>query len=148
MDNNTAELLLALRMGLALLLYLFLGVAFYILWRGLHQNEKAPAKMRVPAQIIVEAGPEQGRRLALRAVTAIGRGQTNALPIHDVFASTHHALILWRDELWWLEDLESHNGTYLNDQRIVQPMPLASGDHIRIGETVLRFEIIVAEDGE
>jgi hypothetical protein len=140
MENVTAELLLALRFGLALLLYLFLGVAFYILWQGLRQHEKAPAIAHTPAHVVIEEGEEQGRRLSLRPVTAIGRSHTNILIIGDAFASNHHALILWRDELWWLEDLESHNGTYLNEQRITHPVPLTSGDRIRIGTTTLRFE--------
>lgn len=141
MENVTAELLLALRFGLALLLYLFLGVAFYILWQGLRQHEKTPVIAHTPAHVIIEEGEEQGKRLALRPVTAIGRSHTNILIIADAFASNHHALILWRDELWWLEDLESHNGTFLNEQRITQPVPLTSGDRIRIGATVLRFEV-------
>ncbi len=141
MGNATAELLLALRFGLALLLYLFLGVAFYILWQGLRQHEKTPVIAHTPAHVIIEEGEEQGKRLSLRPVTAIGRSHTNILIITDAFASNHHALILWRDELWWLEDLESHNGTFLNEQRITQPVPLTSGDRIRIGATVLRFEV-------
>jgi len=141
MENVTAELLLALRLGLALLLYLFLGVAFYILWQGLRQHEKTPTITHTPAHVVVEEGEEQGRRFSLRPVTALGRSHTNVLIIADAFASNHHALILWRDELWWLEDLDSHNGTYLNEQRLTQPLPLTSGDHIRIGATVLRFEI-------
>jgi hypothetical protein len=140
MENVTAELLLALRLGLALLLYLFLGVAFSILWRGFRHHEKTPVIAHTPAHIVIEEGEEQGRRLSLRPVTAIGRSHTNILIIADAFASNHHALILWRDELWWLEDLESHNGTFLNEQRIAHPMPLASGDRIRIGTTTLRFE--------
>lgn len=141
MENVTAELLLALRLGLALLLYLFLGVAFYILWQGLRQHEKAPVIAHTPAYVIIEAGDNHGKRLPVRPVTAIGRSHTNILVIADAFASNHHALILWRDELWWLEDLESHNGTFLNEQRITHPMPLTSGDRIRIGATVLRFEV-------
>ena len=141
MENVTAELLLALRLGLTLLLYLFLGVAFYILWQGLHQNEKAPVIAHTPARVIFEEGEDRGRRLPLRPVTAIGRSHTNIVIIADAFASNHHALILWRDELWWLEDLESHNGTFLNEQRIAHPIPLTSGDRIRIGATVLRFEM-------
>jgi len=141
MENVTAELLLVLRLGLAALLYLFLGVAFSILWRGLRQHEETPVIAHTPAHIIVEEGEEQGRRLSLRPVTAIGRSHTNILIIANAFVSNHHALILWRDELWWLEDLESHNGTFLNEQRIAHPVPLASGDRIRIGTTVLRFEI-------
>ena len=137
-----AEFLLALRLILALLLYLFLGVAFYVLWRGLKQNERDASSAPAPAQIVVEAGPDEGHRLTLRPVTAIGRADNNHLIINDPFASTNHAIILWRENLWWLEDLKSHNGTYANNERITQPVPLSSGDRIRIGETILRFDAV------
>ncbi|HOU13703.1 MAG TPA: FHA domain-containing protein [Anaerolineae bacterium] len=142
------EFLLTLRLALAALLYLFLVVALYVMWRGLRQNEKTPVRTQIEAQVVFEKGDEEGKRVILRPVTAIGRGATNVLPINDPFASTNHALILWREDLWWLEDLGSHNGTFLNDARISQPAPLTSGDHIRIGETVLRFEITKAAGGE
>lgn len=136
------EFLLVLRLVLAALLYLFLGVAFYILWRGLGQHKRETAVPPAPAQIVIEAGPDEGRRVALRPITAIGRAESSHLAISDPFASANHAIILWREDLWWLEDLESHNGTYVNDNRITQPVPLTSGDRIRIGETVLRFDTV------
>jgi len=142
------ELLLTLRLALAALLYLFLAVALYVLWRGLRQNEKSPGVNQTAAQVIIEQGDEQGKCVVLRPVTAIGRSAANVLPINDPFASTSHAMILWREDLWWIEDLESHNGTFLNDERVTQPVPLTSGDHVRIGETILRFEIINPTNGK
>jgi pSer/pThr/pTyr-binding forkhead associated (FHA) protein len=135
------ELLLALRLILALLLYLFLGVAFYVLWRGLKKNEKTAPAAHTPAYVTIEQGKDQRDRVVLRPVTGIGRASSNVLVVSDLFASTNHAIILWRENLWWLEDLNSHNGTYLNNEKVVQPLPLTSGDLIRIGETVIRFEI-------
>jgi pSer/pThr/pTyr-binding forkhead associated (FHA) protein len=76
----------------------------------------------------------------LRPITAIGRAENNPIVVDDPFASAHHAIIIWREDHWWLEDLDSHNGTYLNEARVTQPATLASGDRIRIGQTVLRFE--------
>jgi pSer/pThr/pTyr-binding forkhead associated (FHA) protein len=76
----------------------------------------------------------------LRSVTAIGRADDNTLVLQDPFASAHHALILWREGRWYLEDLDSHNGTYLNGKRLADPQPLASGDRIGIGQTMVRFE--------
>ncbi len=142
------EFLLSLRLALAALLYLFLVVALYVMWRGLRQNEQAPVSTQIEAQVIIEQGEEPGKCVLLRSVTAIGRGGGNVLPLTDPFTSTNHALILWREDKWWLEDLGSHNGTFLNDERITQPAALTSGDHIRIGETVLRFEIMKAVSGE
>ena len=143
---NTAEFLLALRLILAALLYLFLGMAFYVLWRGLKQNEREAPAAPAPGQIIIEAGPDEGLRMTLRPITAIGRAENSHLVINDPFASTNHAIILWREDVWWIEDLESHNGTYVNDERITKPTALASGDRIRIGETILRFDAICELD--
>lgn len=137
-----AEVLLGLRFALALLLYLFLGVAFYVLWHGLSQHEREAPAAHTPAQIIVEEGTNSGQRITLRPITAVGRAETNHLIIDDPFASTNHAMILWREDLWWLEDLESHNGTFVNGERITQPVPLTAGDRIRIGETLLRFDTV------
>jgi len=142
------ELLLILRLALAALLYAFLAVALYVLWQGWRHNEKPPAVTQPAAQVVIEQGEEEGKCVSLHPVTAIGRGAANVLPLSDPFASTRHAMILWRENLWWLEDLGSHNGTFLNDERITCPSPLTSGDHVRIGETILRFEILHAAQSE
>jgi len=137
-----SELLLALRLLMAFLLYGFLGVAFYILWRNLQEEASQVAAPPPVAHLIIEGeGEEKDSPLQVRPVTGIGRTPDNDLCLEDPFASGHHALILWREEQWWVEDLESHNGTYLNGEPISGVAPLASGDRIRIGETWLRFEI-------
>lgn len=136
-----AEFLLALRIALATLLYAFLGVAFYILWREIRRHEREPAAAHRPGVLTIEEGQDAGKSISLRPVTMIGRAEDNTLLLDDPFASTNHALVLWREGQWWLEDLESHNGTYLNGERIERPRPLASGDHIRIGSNLLRFTL-------
>ncbi|MBN1873443.1 MAG: FHA domain-containing protein [Anaerolineae bacterium] len=138
-------LLLILRLLLTFLLYAFLGIAFYTLWCGLRQNEHSAPAPQPTAQLVITAGNESGKHITLRPVMAIGRGEDNALILNDPFTSTHHALIVWREDQWWLEDLESHNGTLLNDARISQPTPLCPGDLICIGETVFRFEMEIEE---
>ena len=135
-----AEWLLVLRGLLVFWLYAFLAFAFYILWRGLKQEANhAPPPPR-PAWIVIESGEEAGQKLSLEPITAIGRAPDNTLVIHDAFASAHHLLLIWREGQWWIEDLDSHNGTFLNEERLRRPMPLAAGDEIRVGETKLRFE--------
>lgn len=132
--------LLILRVALALGLYAFLGLAFYVLWQGLRQNARGAAAPHVPARLVCEQGAEAGRVVELHEISAVGRAANNTVMIADAFASANHAMIVWREMAWWLEDLESHNGTYLNTERIAQPTALTFGDHIQIGETVLRFE--------
>ncbi|HNT76969.1 MAG TPA: FHA domain-containing protein [Anaerolineae bacterium] len=132
--------LLLLRVLLALCLYAFLGLAFYGLWQGLRQNTRGAAAPHVHARLVCEQGLEAGRVVELYVISTVGRAANNTVVIADAFASAHHAMLQWRERAWWLEDLESHNGTYLNTECIAQPALLTSGDVIRIGETILRFE--------
>ena len=53
--------------------------------------------------------------------------------------SREHARIIQQGDQFWLEDLNSTNGTFLNGQRIVTPTLLRSGDQIGIGHCVLQF---------
>ncbi len=127
-------MIVALRFLLILLLYLFLGIAFVLLWRDLHRHEVKP---QPPAGAYLQIGTASP--IKLRPVTTIGRARDNTLALPDPFVSAHHAVILWREEKWWIEDLDSHNGTFLNDERVAERTPLATGDRLRMGETSLRF---------
>lgn len=130
--------LLALRLVLAAILYLFLGLLLYTLWRNLRQNETT-APVRPPAASLVWDGDIERRPFELLPITGLGRAPDNAIVLEDPFASAHHALIQWRDGRWWIEDLGSHNGTFLNEQPITEAALLTPGDQIRIGETLMRF---------
>ena len=54
------------------------------------------------------------RRVALDAITTLGRDVNNAIVIDDPFASAEHAILTFRGRGWYVEDLESTNGTYVN----------------------------------
>jgi len=54
----------------------------------------------------------------------------------DDFVSQVHARVFRRDGDTMIEDLGSKNGTYLNGERVGEPMPLRKGDRIQFGETV------------
>lgn len=138
-----AEILLVLRILMALLLYAFLGVALYVMWRTLKKESNVTTFPTQPATLTVQAESTPQQRFALRPVSAIGRSSENHLVLSDPFASANHAIVVWREGQWWVEDLKSHNGTYLNDERVVEPRPLTTGDRIRIGETTLRFNLML-----
>jgi pSer/pThr/pTyr-binding forkhead associated (FHA) protein len=69
-------------------------------------------------------------------VTPIGRENVNP---GDKMISAQHARIRQQGGIFWLEDVGSMNGTYLNEQRIFEPAPLADGDMIRVGRTNLQI---------
>ncbi len=131
--------LLVLRTLIVVLLYAFLAVALYIIWREFSHNTGNAEYNPEPATLIITDELTNSTEHQLRPVTAIGRSSANHIIIDDPFASTHHAIIVWRDHRWWVEDLESHNGTQLNGLILTEPSVLTLGDVIRIGETELQF---------
>ena len=139
------ELLFVLRLVGTGLLYLFLLIALYVIWRSFSVSEAERAPKPDPATLRFEENAD--RRFALRTVTALGRAKDNDIVIDDPFASSNHAMIVWRDGGWWIEDLDSHNGTFVNDERAEKAAPLQDGDAISIGQTKLRFTRVHDADG-
>lgn len=64
-------------------------------------------------------------------------GRKGNLAISDDFASGHHARFRVAHGLWFVEDLSSTNGTWLNGRRFYAPQRLKKGDKIKIGRTVI-----------
>ena len=77
--------------------------------------------------------------LAEGATASIGRLDTSDICVHEQHVSRQHAVIHYRDGLFLITDLGSANGVFVNDERIAEPFPLASGDEIRLYVPVLRF---------
>ncbi|HMN97091.1 MAG TPA: ATP-binding protein [Phycisphaerales bacterium] len=88
----------------------------------------------------VVEGPERGRtfRLPPDEPQLIGRS-SEALPISDHAVSRRQAELTPDGGAWYLRDLESANGTFVNGTAIVGRVRLAPGDEIRCGSTVMRF---------
>jgi MFS family permease len=89
----------------------------------------------------VEAGFRAGRELLLtRPEVVIGRGEGCDVALFgDPEVEKQHARIVLRKGRYWLEDLASPEGTYLNGQLIDRPEPLRDGDLIEVGRAILRF---------
>jgi pSer/pThr/pTyr-binding forkhead associated (FHA) protein len=69
--------------------------------------------------------------------TTFTAGRQGNIIINDEFASTHHARFQVAHSLWFIEDLGSTNGTWLNGRRFRAPQHLKKGDKIKIGRTVM-----------
>ncbi len=96
---------------------------------------------REPRSLTVTGGALSGTSLSLKeSGTLIGRNPESALVLDDDFASGRHARIFRRpDGRWYVEDLGSTNGTYLDRNRLTTPTPIALGAPIRIGKTVIEL---------
>jgi pSer/pThr/pTyr-binding forkhead associated (FHA) protein len=140
-------ILLGLRVLATLVLYTFLGVAFYIIWRDLKQlDTQNTPQPQTTFQLRVVAAPEDkslvvGETLPLQPLTIVADHAENTIVLGDGSASTRQARLRRENGVWWLEDLDSRNGTMLNELPLSKPTPLAEGDIIGIGELRLRLEI-------
>ena len=76
----------------------------------------------------------------------IGRSRRNeiVLPYKDV--SGHHAIISRQSDRVVIQDLQSSNGTFVNDTRIVQTVPLSVGDRIRLGSAATLSCLLYTSD--
>ena len=104
----------------------------------------APARAskggKPPAQAVVhEPEAPKPRTVRLSGSTEIGRADGCAIRLSDTYVSQVHARLYGQDGSWYLEDLGSTNGTFLNDRRVGQPVEVHAGDVVKVGKTVLEL---------
>jgi hypothetical protein len=85
-------------------------------------------------------GLSAGERFDLIGGLSIGRSGEADVQIEDRYASGLHARIFSRDGRTYIEDMNSTNGTLVNDATLHGEAELIDGDIVRIGDTEFRFE--------
>lgn len=152
--------LLALRIGLLALLWLFILVALNAMRRdtnksaGVYHSTSAGApnapgarklsapRRREPArEITVVEGPLEGSHMQLTGLEdfTLGRAADCDFVLGDDYSSSRHARLFRRGSEWFIEDLESRNGTYVAGVRIDQPERVGVGSDIKMGRTTVRL---------
>jgi pSer/pThr/pTyr-binding forkhead associated (FHA) protein len=141
---------------LTILKFLFLGLLYLFIARAIRVMYLDLVGPRVPrAQQSVAATPARRKRAQPRELVVtdsdggrrtypmsseplqIGRSEACQVILADTYASQMHARVYPKDGEWFVEDLGSTNGTYLNRVKVAQPSPIGAGDEIRIGKTSL-----------
>jgi two-component system, cell cycle response regulator len=93
--------------------------------------------------LVVIYSPEPGllgKRFVLdRAVLRVGRGADNTVVLEGDSVSRRHARFEKRGNRWHVVDLNSTNGTYLNEQLVVGEQILTNSDRVKIGPAILKF---------
>ena len=97
---------------------------------------------RGPALVIRAGGGRVGESFARRAASgsSIGRRPDAEVFLDDVTVSRDHALLIRRGDDWYLDDMGSLNGTYVNRSRI-ESQRLEEGDEVQIGKYKLTFHV-------
>lgn len=139
---------------LTVLQILFLVLLYFFIWRAIRSvtadlRARSPAsgsprsdtpraaKARPPRSVVVlneKGGKAESHQLDGDQLQ-IGRADACQVKLSDTYSSQFHARIYRRDGGWYVEDLGSTNGTYLNQRRITSPAELRAGDRLRIGKT-------------
>jgi hypothetical protein len=131
-----------LRLIFLAMLYAFLWLVVRALIRDLRAAAREPT--RELGRLVVVASPSgeppAGTAFALDAITSLGRDVNNSIVLDDEFVSTTHAALTYRGRAWYVEDLGSTNGTFVNASQVDGLAPIAFGDEVQIGQVRLRLE--------
>lgn len=93
------------------------------------------------AQLRIETGENEGLVFFLREnIVSIGRGPDNSIQIIDPHMSRNHSLLIQDDSAWFVRDMDSRNGTLLNDHIVLGDQRLTHGDSLVVGNTTFLFQ--------
>lgn len=108
--------------------------------KGRSRRPPRPGRSNHPQLKVLEPPALRGRAYALDEEITLGRAAGCQVPLEDAYASQVHARVFQRDGHWYVEDLGSTNGTYLNRRRVAGPMVIKRRDRLQIGNTVLELQ--------
>ena len=136
-------IILALRMGVVLVLYLFLFAIVILTQRELHRESRERGRVsRLARLIVIDPGTSAqppGQIIALDAVTRLGRAEDQTIILDDEAVSAAHAMVVLKGGRWWVRDEGSTNGTFVNGAAVDGEAALNFGDELRIGQVLLRL---------
>jgi pSer/pThr/pTyr-binding forkhead associated (FHA) protein len=133
-------ILLGLRTLAAVSLYAFLGWALFLLWKSLRQDALEIASRQVKPLSLLVVLPDETEPVLLHFTSndvAIGREMDCECQLQHGTVSARHARLMYHHNQWWLDDLQSTNGTKLNDELVQTPTIVVNGDTIKCGEAIL-----------
>jgi pSer/pThr/pTyr-binding forkhead associated (FHA) protein len=98
----------------------------------------APRKTRAqPRELVVHVPDGKPRVLPLDGEVRFGRAETCTVRLSDNYVSEQHARVYPSDGGWYVADMGSTNGTFLNQAKVTAPAPIVPGDQLGIGKTVV-----------
>ena len=153
---DTEPIAVALKFGFLAVLYLFLLWVARSAFRelrtttapapeatGIHPTGPGGRAAATDAWLVATKGGglEPGERFDLFGGISIGRSSDADVRIEDRYASGIHARVYSRGANYYVEDMNSTNGTFLNGGRLNGEAKLNDLDEVRIGDTEFRFEL-------
>lgn len=145
----SGTLFLFLRLALVLALYAFLAWALYTLWRDLRRHGESAGAVQVPGIELNLKVPDGWvtQRFTVPEIL-IGRDPACDCQLDDMTVSARHSKLTYHHNQWWVEDVGSTNGTYLNHENVTTATVLATGDDLQIGQVTLKVDLRKENLGE
>jgi pSer/pThr/pTyr-binding forkhead associated (FHA) protein len=139
----SGPVVLALRLLLTLSLYAFLAWGLISLWRDIKLQSTLLATRNIPpiSLTFTPDGQISQIRRFIQAEVTIGRDPVCECPVEDDAISARHARLTYHHNQWWLEDLDSTNGTFINLEKLIIPTVVVSGDEFRCGDTLFTITL-------
>ena len=143
-DTFVGLFVLALRIGVVVALFLFVVQALRTmraeLASGLRTVESGAREGSLLEVVNCDGVPGlSGRLYPLDNQNSIGRDANNTVAIPDGRVSSKHARLVWRGGGWWIEDLGSTNGTFLNGHAVTGAAKVTPTDVVQIGPASLKL---------
>jgi hypothetical protein len=135
--------ILALRILLVALLYLFLGLVLRFASRSLRPQPAPRHELRLEVVDAGSAALAPGDVIDVADGAVLGRTERADLVVSDATVSVEHARVRRVGRVWVVTDLGSTNGTHINDSPVNGEAPLAAGDVLRLGN--VRLKVVRAE---
>jgi pSer/pThr/pTyr-binding forkhead associated (FHA) protein len=138
----SGPILLILRILMALSLYAFLVGVLLILWQDMKRQSNLFSIRKIQPIKLVNLTEENDQSYQFSTPeVSLGRDSASDCQLNDDTVSAKHAHLSYHHSNWWITDLDSKNGTYLNQDEVKEPHVLTSGDKLQCGQVVLLVSI-------
>ena len=127
-----------------ILLYVIIYYALKIMYKDVKTGGKArnnSSGIRYGIEVIqtgVNSTLEQGSVVPIRGIITLGRKPENTIVLTEPFVSGNHAKIYAKNNNLYVEDLNSTNGVYVNNERIQEKYKLVADDDVKIGSAIFK----------
>ena len=127
-----------------ILLYVIIYYALKIMYKDVKTGGKArnnSSGIRYGIEVIqtgVNSTLEQGSVVPIRGIITLGRKPENTIVLTEPFVSGNHAKIYAKNNNLYVEDLNSTNGVYVNNERIQEKYKLVADDEVKIGSSIFK----------
>lgn len=124
-------------------LYSIIYYALKIMYKDVKygKKKKAPGKKAHGLEVlstIPNGTLGIGSVIPVTSTISIGRREDNSIVLNDQFVSSYHAKIYVKNNDFYLEDLASTNGTFINDLKVEGRVRLKVDDKVKMGSTVFK----------